>query len=40
MYGLLKAETLFKKVQIKEFSHRRRDRLDKEHGVDRQLIES
>ena len=29
------AEARFKKAKVKEITHRRRERLDKEHGVDR-----
>ena len=40
LYNVWKAESRFKKAGIKEISHKRRERLDKEHGVNRDDMRS
>ena len=36
---LMNAEGNFKKAEVKKIAERRRKKLDKEHGVDRQLLQ-
>ena len=36
---IMNAERNFKKAEVKKIAERRRKKLDKEHGVDRQLLQ-